>query len=86
MQERSLCEHRRLVQVLLQKRLCGHTQAKHMRPTQNSVTSVCHSVYPYLQYAINTQAHAAHTHLLSHSTNVGPCVGSEPPQEPKSQQ
>lgn len=81
MQERSLCEHCRLIQVLLQTRLCGHTQAKCMHASQNSVTSACRSVHqPVYPCLCSTHKYPAHTvrTLLSHSANTGLCVRSEP--------
>lgn len=47
LQKLPLREHRRLIQVLLQARLCTHTQAQHMCPPKNSITSVCRRLYPY---------------------------------------
>lgn len=46
-----------------------------MCPAQISVTSVCHSVYPYPQYATHTNnpAHAVHTHFCL-TVQTGNCV------------
>lgn len=85
-QERSLCEHCWLVQVLLQTRLCGHTQAKHMCPSQNSVASVCHSVYPYLQYATHTNTpHTLYIHFCL-TVRTGDCVCTSEPKNMSSHQ
>lgn len=64
LQKLPLREHRRLIQVLLQARLCTHTQAQHMCPPKNSITSVRRRLYPYWQYA---RHHAVNT-LQSDST------------------